>query len=154
MEHEVVSCDVEEWAEPDLVADVRDLPLPDDYADISACFQVLEHLPYDEVGRALAELRRVTRRRIVISVPHVTLHLVLGLKLPSRPMRTFFVPFGDPFFVRFDGPKEPAFHCWELGYRGYSRRGFERLLRSTGLTVTGRFRNPYLPWHHFFILEV
>jgi 2-polyprenyl-3-methyl-5-hydroxy-6-metoxy-1,4-benzoquinol methylase len=45
-----------------------DLPFRDSSFDLVLCLEVLEHLKDPEAG--LRELRRVTRRHIVISVPH------------------------------------------------------------------------------------
>ena len=46
---------------PDVVADLRTLPFKDDAADAVYAGHVLEHIEYDEVCDALAELRRVLR---------------------------------------------------------------------------------------------
>ena len=47
---------------------VHDLPYPDDAFDLVLCLEVLEHL--DDPAAALAELARVSRRDVVVSVPH------------------------------------------------------------------------------------
>jgi ubiquinone/menaquinone biosynthesis C-methylase UbiE len=49
------------------VGDLLALPFPDDAFDVVVCSEVLEHL--DEPGRAFAELRRVARHRVVLTVP-------------------------------------------------------------------------------------
>ncbi len=51
-----------------LVADVTRLPFGDKSFDVAGCFEVLEHLHHPE--RGLSELLRVSRRAIVLSVPH------------------------------------------------------------------------------------
>ena len=53
-----------------VVGTVVDLPFPDRSFDVVGCFEVLEHLPGDLPRQALSELARVTRRAVVLSVPH------------------------------------------------------------------------------------
>lgn len=48
--------------------DVRELPFASGAFDLVICLEVLEHL--DEPAAALSELSRVSRRDLVISVPH------------------------------------------------------------------------------------
>jgi 2-polyprenyl-3-methyl-5-hydroxy-6-metoxy-1,4-benzoquinol methylase len=48
-------------------ADITNLPFEDKYFDSTYCFDVLEHV--DDVT-ALKELIRVTKRRLIITVPH------------------------------------------------------------------------------------
>ncbi len=52
-----------QWA----VADLRRIPVPERQADLVLCSQVLEHIPSPELVRD--ELRRVTARWLLISVP-------------------------------------------------------------------------------------
>ena len=49
--------------------DACDMSFPDNHFDIVFCMEVLEHLENAQFEQALAELRRVTRRRLVASVP-------------------------------------------------------------------------------------
>jgi SAM-dependent methyltransferase len=49
---------------------VVDLPFPDRSFDVVGCFEVLEHLPGDLPRRALSELARVSRKTVLLSVPH------------------------------------------------------------------------------------
>lgn len=51
-----------------MVADVTQLPFDDRSFDVAGCFEVLEHLYEPE--KALNELLRVSRKAIVLSVPH------------------------------------------------------------------------------------
>ncbi len=48
-------------------ADIFDLPFDDDSFDLTVCSQVLEHL--DDPDKAIAELKRVSARHVLISVP-------------------------------------------------------------------------------------
>ncbi|MEX2553056.1 MAG: class I SAM-dependent methyltransferase, partial [Actinomycetota bacterium] len=61
---------VEEWARKGLtgvVADACHLPLPDDSVDLAVAVEVLEHIP--DPAAALAEIARIGRGRVVLSVP-------------------------------------------------------------------------------------
>lgn len=46
---------------------VYELPWPDDSFDVLTCFEVMEHLDYPQ--KALAEMHRVARRHVVVTVP-------------------------------------------------------------------------------------
>ena len=50
-----------------MVGDVRSLPLADEAVDVAHASLVLHHLDPDEVGAALRELARVSRRGVVIN---------------------------------------------------------------------------------------
>jgi len=49
---------------------VVSLPFADKTFDVVGCFEVLEHLPGELPRQALAEMARVARRAVVLSVPH------------------------------------------------------------------------------------
>jgi ubiquinone/menaquinone biosynthesis C-methylase UbiE len=51
-----------------LVCDVRHLPFRDAVFDCVVGGELLEHLP--NMGYALAEMQRVSKKRVIISVPH------------------------------------------------------------------------------------
>ena len=48
---------------------VGELPFPDDHFDVVTCMEVLEHVPDEIFEQGLAELRRVCRGQLVMSVP-------------------------------------------------------------------------------------
>lgn len=49
---------------------VGDLPFEDKSFDVVVCMEVLEHIPVDIFSDAIAELRRVARTQLVITVPY------------------------------------------------------------------------------------
>jgi len=59
------------------VASVADLPFGDDSFDLVLCIEVLEHLPRPDT--ALDELARVSRDKVVVSVPHEPWFRIGGL---------------------------------------------------------------------------
>ncbi|MBL7728349.1 MAG: methyltransferase domain-containing protein [Dinghuibacter sp.] len=51
------------------IGDVTNIPLPDAAYDCVSCLQVLEHIPVNNYKTALAELARVSKKYILVSVP-------------------------------------------------------------------------------------
>lgn len=119
-----------------LTGDITNLPFSDGAFDVIGCFEVLEHLRGDGAQQALREFARVTRRAVVLSVPHEPFfslaNAVRGKNLEVRPRGS------DPDHVNFWRQREfAAFvgHHFELHQVGGSfpwticvatKRGAER----------------------------
>jgi SAM-dependent methyltransferase len=143
----VATCDLARDVDPDVVADVRELPFGDGEFGCVLCAQVLEHVPVRDLGRAVSELARVAAHTVVISVPqrgrtwevNVRVPLVGRLEragsLPARTRHTF------------DGQ-----HHWELGRGGLARSVFERTLADSA-RVERTFVVPSNPYHRFYVLR-
>ena len=125
-----------------------ELPFADASFDITCAFEVLEHLPFEQFDRAVAELCRVARTHVVISVPHFGPMFSFLLKIPFVPQirAALKIPF----------PKEHIFkgqHYWEVGKRRYP----VSLIRKK-LSMHGNIVHDFVPfgsfYHHFFVLAV
>lgn len=153
----VRTCDLDARLGPDVVGDVAGrLPFRAGAFAVVGCFEVLEHLPWASVPAALAELARVSRGRVVLSVPDVTPHYQVDLVLPlfgswrrswTIPW-TRAIPWRRPQSHRFDGE-----HHWELGKKEYPERAFRAVLESV-FVVERHFRPAAAPNHHFYVLRV
>lgn len=55
---------------PAIQASATDLPLPDDSFDLVLSTEMLEHLPAVAYREAISEMRRVSRRYVLIAVPY------------------------------------------------------------------------------------
>lgn len=153
--YRVTTCDLDPELEPDHVADIRELPFANDSFDAVLAFEVLEHIPWQEVEMALAELHRVTRRYVLLSIPYssAVFELVVHFPLIQRLLKK---PFVDLCFLRlpyfFRRIRFADEHYWEMGRMGYSKNNVRKLLQ-------GRFRivrevRPILDGlHYFFVLE-
>jgi SAM-dependent methyltransferase len=66
-----------------VVADVRELPFGDKAFDAVVALDLLEHVPAEDRERALSELRRVTRRRLIVAGPTGAQALAADRRLAS-----------------------------------------------------------------------
>jgi Methyltransferase domain len=133
---------------PDVAASVARLPLKSASFDVVCAFQVLEHLPWNEVPDAVAELGRVAKHRVVISLPHAGPYFQFSLKLPLFPPLRAVAKLPWPIRHRPD-PE----HFWEVGKMGFSRKRVRALLKqhfeiSKEMLVFG------FPYHRFYVLRV
>ncbi|MCB1251531.1 MAG: class I SAM-dependent methyltransferase [Acidimicrobiales bacterium] len=125
-------------------ASAEALPFGDASVDTLCALEVIEHLPVEIYARALAELARVARRYVVISVPnrerieraHVTCPVCRCRYSPSRHLRTF-----TPDSLASLLPGFTARSVAEFGHRAY---WYPRALR-VGLERLGVLDRPGLP---------
>lgn len=142
------TADVDPDLLPDHIASVTALPFPDNSYDLIACFQVLEHLPFEQFTAAASELARVSRRHVILSLPNAAILYSIVFRLPKIGFRRIDIP--KPFVGlqqhRFNGE-----HYWELGKRGFPPERIVSALEQAGLNVVRTFRVPENSYHQFFI---
>jgi len=145
----VTTFDYDEHLEPDIVGSVTALPLAAARYDVVACFQVLEHLPFDLFVPILQEIHRVTSRYVVLSLPDVRPYLQGSFHLPL---------FGDRCLVlewpqRFSRRTNNSQHYWELNARGYALSKILAAMRQAGFTLIKTYRPEMFRHHRMFILR-
>jgi SAM-dependent methyltransferase len=132
----------------DIVASVLNLPFHDDEFDVVICCQVLEHLGIGNFPNALVEIRRVTAKGAVISLPHAGRIWPFDIYFPKIGSIRFSLKLQMiPDKHVFDGQ-----HYWEIGKKGFS----EKNIRYNILNIFGLkddFRVHENPFHHFYICE-
>lgn len=157
--------DIDERLHPDKVGDIVDIPFRDNSFDTICAFQVLEHIPYSEVHRALSEMKRVTRNYIVISLPYSCFYFSVSFQF-------FYTVFIDPIFKFFKlKPSTPFYfnitfptffidkyrmninHEWELGRKNYPLRRIRKLFESLNLELLKEESRMLYPYHRYFILK-
>lgn len=141
--------DVAEDLNPDILGSVDNIPLGDNSFDVVCAFEVLEHLPFDKLEKCLSELKRVSRKYVIISLPHWGRHFSIELRLPFFKKIKFQYKCNlIPIDHKFNGQ-----HYWEIGKKGFSLKLIKNKIEKSGLII----KNDYIcfnsPYHHFFILE-
>jgi len=141
--------DIAEDLNPDIVGSVTSLPCDDNSYDAVCAFQVLEHLPFAEFKNSLLELKRVTRKHVILSIPDAKPMVSLEFKIPKLGFRhfSFEIPYSKP--PCFNDPE----HHWEINRKGTSLHDVIREIKNTGLKITNTYRIKENPYHRFFRLE-
>ena len=88
----VTTCDLNKRLKPDYVADIRNLPFEDNCFDVILACEVLEHIPFKDIEIILKELRRITKKYVIISVPYISFYADFVLRFP-RMDRIFKRPY-------------------------------------------------------------
>lgn len=146
----VVTMDINPALRPDVIGDVCSLPFRSDAFDAVLCAEVLEHMPFEDSARALQELARVARDRVVISVPDRTPALRFHLGMSGLFQTEAFLPLPG---LTCPWKLLGADHEWELGMAGYPVRRLVQVSRRAGLALTRTFRVLHNPSSRVFVLR-
>lgn len=146
----VKTIDIDERLKPDVVGNVLQIPFIDNTFEIVACYELLEHLPYESFLEALKEIHRVSRKYTVLSLPDVTTVYRFNVELPrSRPIKKLIPhPFPRPAKHIFDGE-----HYWEIGKIGYHLKKIKNDMENVKYTILKTYRVFEFYYHRFFLLE-
>jgi ubiquinone/menaquinone biosynthesis C-methylase UbiE len=153
----VVTLDIDPSLRPDVIGSVFQMPFADGAFDAAACFQMLEHLPFDRFVPALAEMRRVARAGLALSLPDCSFALTLRMGI-RNPRKDGFVaawtlqPSGWAL-RRLKTVPNSAGHFWEIGRTGTPLRVVRQAIRESGWRIEDEFRTAENAYHRFFVLR-
>ncbi len=139
--------DIANDLDPDVLGSITAIPFAHSAFDIVCAFEVLEHIPFEQLGPALSELSRVAKRRVIISIFHSAQPVKVLLKIPFLPEVRFLWKAPNPRMHKFDGQ-----HYWEIGKRDYSHRRVRHLIRKHFM-IYREFIPFDTPYYHFYILD-
>jgi len=145
---ELTTIDHDSALRPDIAGEVSRLPLKDSSFQMAVCCEVLEHIPFAYFVPALKEFHRVTRDRLVISVPDVRKTLRFSFNIPFHGLVKYCLSLPTwPTRHEFDGE-----HHWEIGKSGYPLARVKEAFHTAGFQLLEHFRVFEHCYHHFFIL--
>lgn len=150
----VMTCDFDSSVEPDIVADIRKIPLPDKSFDAVLACQVLEHIPFEDFDNALIEIKRLSSRYVVISLPYRSVFFESVLKFPfiRKIFNRSFFDFVVRKAVKFQGFKSSGQHYWEIDSKMYKMKIVRDRIKNH-FKIIKEFSPVLNKYHYFFILE-
>jgi len=153
----VVTMDIDPTLRPDVIGSVFEMPFADGAFDAAACFQMLEHLPFAVFGRALAEMRRVARVGLALSLPDCSYALTvrMGIRNPRKDgmVAAWTVQPASWALRTLKQVPNSAGHYWEIGRRGTPLSVVRSAIREAGWRVEKEFRTAENAYHRFFVLK-
>ena len=153
----VVTLDIDATLGPAVIGSVFELPFEQGAFDAVACFQMLEHLPFERFGPALLEMRRVSRFGMALSLPDCSLAftLRLGIRNPRKDgwVGAWTVQPSSWALRRFKTVPNSAGHYWEIGRRGTPLSVVRKAILESGWKIEREFRTAENAYHRFFVLK-
>lgn len=150
LEYKVITIDIDSQLKPDYVGDVRKLPFKKASFDTILCAEVLEHIPFADVLKALAEMYRITKKFVILSLPHDYLtYFSLEFKLfPYQKPITYLQTI-----PRFQAHVFNGQHYWEIGKKGFSLSQVKNLFFQVGFKLIKTYCLSENPYYRFFVLK-
>ena len=147
---DVETLDLDPELKPDHVGSATSLPFPDNAYDLVCAFQMLEHLPYENSLEAFAEMARVARRNVLISLPDAKTVWPWSVHVPKVGIVNGVIsrPAAKPRQHEFDGE-----HYWEINKRDFELEKIVADLSSVCKLVKTYRVHEYV-YHRFFLFDV
>lgn len=146
----ITTMDIDQRLEPNKVGSVLNIPFHEKSFDVVACYEVLEHLPFEKFKEALKEIYRVTSKYAIVSLPDVTPVYRLIFYIPYIGLIQKLIP------VHFM-PKRPHVfdgqHYWEIGKKNFNYELIEDTIEDSKFHILKSFRLKDNPYHRFYILS-
>lgn len=145
----IVGLDIDHNLCPDFVGSVLNMPFDAHSFDLILCAEVLEHLPFNDFSKALNELKRVSKKYVILTLPHWGRHFAIELQLP------FFkkLKFQHKLNLFPISHKSGGEHFWEIGKKNYPLGRIKNEIIKADFKIVNDYIVFESSYHHFFILE-
>ena len=105
--------------------------------DAILCCETLEHIEWGRVGSVLATFRESGARYLIVSVPYMGFQVFIELYANSSTLKQYF-SMKKLLWTRDFQAEPPGGHQWEIGYRGYPLKLWEKQLDESGWSILRR----------------
>jgi predicted SAM-dependent methyltransferase len=145
----ITTLDSDPSLNPDTVGSVANIPFVDYSFELVACFELLEHLPYEQFTTVLTEIHRISKKYCVLSLPDASRVYRLYVQIPmiGELKQLMSLPQLKAPKHMFDGQ-----HYWEIGKAGFHLRRILNDMERAGFCITKTYRIFEIPYHRFFVL--
>ncbi len=154
--YDIITCDFDKNLKSDVLGDIRALPFADNIFDFVFACEVVEHLPFSDFDKALLELKRVSSKNVLISIPYnrnvleisfVLKNLFLRKINKKMQVRVALNNFYKEINFEINGQ-----HYWEMGAKNYSKKKI-----FTSIKKYFKIEQSFSPHgdsnHYFFLLS-
>jgi len=170
LDYSVKTADIKSQTNPDYLGDFRETEIPERF-DMVAAFEMLQHLPYDDIPETLAKLADLSDKYVLISVQSRVHRAELSIEIPAMlaPRRlglgrfrgrhsistTWEWPRGkDRSKEAWEGREDYwNSHYWEVGRKTFPRSRVLTDIESAGLRILWHKYNPRHTQNLFVLAE-
>ncbi|RMH64311.1 MAG: class I SAM-dependent methyltransferase [Calditrichaeota bacterium] len=154
--YRVTTVDVNPDLQPDIVDDItQPRVLKENSADVVMCYEVLEHMPFEQSVQAVRSMTQLARKYVLISVPDMR-YFISGRMTVFGTGPVFLQKLLSTRRFRNAGKKFGDDHHWEIGLKTpdvtYSAEYVRRNLFG-GVTIVRDYRDIAVPWHHYYVVK-
>jgi 2-polyprenyl-3-methyl-5-hydroxy-6-metoxy-1,4-benzoquinol methylase len=151
LNYDVTTCDYDKKLDPDIICDIRKINIKNESFDTVLAFEILEHIQFKDFEKAISELKRICKNKIIISLPYSSTNMSISIKIPLINKRlNFLITFFEHTFLR---NKYDGVHYWEMGKKGTSKKEIKKIINNQNLKIIKEHQEPLYPYHYFFVLE-
>jgi len=141
---------------PDIAGSVLNIPIRDNAFEVVMCYEVLEHMPFNKFPRALKEIKRISQKYVLLSLPDTNKLFFFRLKLPmlGEIKKSIEIPISDFLKSEHSNPSYVRGHYWTIGSKGHSLEKIKKEIKEVGFSIKKTYRHYDVPNHRFFILKI
>ena len=151
---DIVTYDFDAGLHPDIVGDVRNMPFKEEEFDAIALFEVLEHIPFEDLPKVIDDLHKISKQTVFVSVPfrHTALELTFKFPFIRSLLKRDLIRFNLSLPLIFPGFESSGQHYWEIDAFKFNIKKVRAVFEKKFKVI--KEKSPILySYQKFFVLE-